>query len=113
MGCSPTYALPFSLKYFASTMRNGFCCPGGIASGVFEMKRTVYASGVSTRSMSRMYGVCLELLAGFLIQSTENRTSALVNGSPFENTTWCRSLYSSVVGLMRLHERGGSGMSSP
>ena len=90
-------------------MKIGFCSPGGIAVGAFEMKRTVYGSGVSTRSMSRTYGVCSDAFAWFLIQSTVKRTSALVNGSPFENVTPRRSVYSSVVGLTRFHEVASRG----
>ncbi len=109
IGCSATYALPLAWKYLASTMKTGCCRPGGTAVGTLEMNRTVYGSGVSTRSMSRTYGVCLEALAGFLIQSIVYLTSADVNGSPFENVTPRRSLYSSVVGAVRRHETARRG----
>ena len=63
--------------------------------------------------MSRTNGVCSEAWLRSLIHSTLKRTSALVNGSPFENVTPRRSLYSSVVGLIRFHDTASNGTYSP
>jgi len=63
--------------------------------------------------MFRTYGVWPDAFTLSLIHSTENFTSALVNGSPFENVTPRRSLYSSVVGLMRFHDTASFGSYCP
>src|ERR1700681_111454 len=92
-------------------MNTGRVIAGGSGVGRFVTKRTVYGSGASTRATVSTRGTCCDLYAGSRIFSTVNLTSALVNGSPFENVTPRQSANSQTVGAIRRHERASCGIS--
>ena len=106
------YASPCSCQNFASAMNTGRVIAGGSGVGRFVTKCTVYGSGVSTRATVSTRGTCCDLNAGSRIFSTVNLTSALVNGSPFENVTPRRSLNSQTAGAIRFHDVASCGTSA-